>query len=133
MSPRTRSAVLLTATLAIGVALGVFLGGALQHFRSGRVRGLGDRQGFVHHMERIIGPLDEQQQQLIRPILEATADRNHQIDRASRDELRAALSTMIAELGEHLDDEQRQRLEEFARRPPRRGPPGGPPPPPRPH
>ncbi len=128
MSPKSRSALLLGATLAIGVVLGVFLGGAIQQFRSGMIRGLGDRQGFVHHMERIIEPRDEQQRQAIRPILEATADRNHQIDRGSRDQLRAALYAMIADLGEHLDDGQRQRLEEFARRPPRRGPPGGQPP-----
>ncbi len=129
MSPSARSSLLLGITLAIGVVLGVFLGGALQQFRFGIIQGLGDRQGFVRHLERIIGPRDEQQRQAIRPILEAAAERNHEIDRGSRDQLRAALYAMIAELSEHLDDEQLQRLEGFARRPPPRGPPGGPPPP----
>ena len=131
VSPRTRSSLLLGSTLAIGVVLGVFLGGAVQQFRFGTIQGLGDRRGFVRHMERIIDPRDEQQRQAIRPILEATAERNHDIDRESRQQLRAALYAMIASLSEHLDDDQRRRLEDFARRPPRRGPPGGPPPPPR--
>lgn len=129
MSPGARSSLLLGATLAIGVVLGVFLGGAIQQFRLGMIQGLGDRQGFVHHMERIIDPRDDLQRQAIRPILEATAERNAEIDRGSRDELRATLYAMIAELGDHLDDQQRERLESFARRPPRRGPAGEPPPP----
>ena len=122
MSPSTRSSLLLGITLAIGVVLGVFLGGALQQFRFGMIQGLGDRQGFVRHLERIIGPRDEQQRQAIHPILEATAERNQQIDRGSRDELRAALYAMIAELSEHLDGAPRQRLESFARRPPSAAP-----------
>ena len=81
--------------------------------------------------ERIIGPRDEQQRQAIHPILEATAERNQQIDRGSRDELRAALYAMIAELSEHLDGAPRQRLESFARPSAVRRPdrPAGPPPP----
>lgn len=71
MSPGAGSSLLLGATLAIGVVLGVFLGGAIQQFRFGTIQGLGDRQSFVHHMERIIDPRDEQQRQAIRPILEA--------------------------------------------------------------
>ena len=121
MTPRTRSYLLLGITLMVGVVLGALLVGAVGQFRAGRVEGMRGRDGFVRDIQRMIGPRDEAQRAKLRPIIEATAERNGQIMDAFNDQMRAALAELVAELEPHLDAEQMARLRRFADRPP---PPG---------
>ena len=141
MRGETKSALILAATLALGVALGAVGSGALARGRTERMRELGRPDGFAAHMEEIIRPRDEAQRAALRPALDATARRNGEIIRAAHVQLRAELDSMRARVAPLLDDAQRARLDDFARlppdpfRPPPRGgrppgerPPGGPPP-----
>ncbi len=123
MTPRTRSYLLLGATLVIGIVLGALLVGALGQFRAGRIEGMRDRDGFVRDIQRMIQPRDDAQRATLRPIIEATATRNRQVMDDFNDQMRAALAELVAELEPHLDEEQMARLQRFADRPP---PPGGP-------
>lgn len=122
MTSRTRSYLLLGVTLLVGVVLGALLVGALGQFRAGRVEGMRGQDGFVRDIQRMIGPRDEAQRAELRPIIEATAERNGQIMNDFNDQMRAALAELMVELEPHLDDEQMARLRRFAHRPP---PPGG--------
>ncbi|HEX8695722.1 MAG TPA: hypothetical protein VF746_25125 [Longimicrobium sp.] len=131
MRIETRSALILLATLALGVLLGAVGGGALASRRAEKIRELRRPPGFVAHLEEVIRPRDEAQRRAIRPHLEATARRNHEIVQGAHGRLRAELDSLRARLAPLLDEAQRERLAEFGRPPERGGgpPPGGLPPP----
>lgn len=140
MKPEARSAVILTATFAVGAVLGMVGQGLLMRERTRRVEDLRRPQGFAAELEHVIEPRDDQRQ-AVRAVLEATGQRNDVIIRAAHESLKAELDSMRTRLDPLLDAGQRERLDRMGRlpdpfRPPRGGPPpeGGPPregPPPR--
>jgi hypothetical protein len=133
MKIETRTAVILLTTLLLGVLLGALAGGAVASVRRERIEGMRRPGGFVEHVEEVIRPRDQAQRAAIRPVIQATAERNQRIIRGANLRLRAELDSMRARLAPHLDAGQRMRLDGFARRPPPFGPPpprGGRPPPP---
>lgn len=151
----TRSAaLLLAATLALGVLLGVLGAGALRpRFERGGPPPMGPmnpgRRGrpgaFAERMEEVIAPRDSAQRAAIRPVIERTAARNRMLIEQLNRTLRGSVDSMRAELAASLSEDQRQRLERAVERlpavrgpggpgprgPPGDGPPrgGGPPPP----
>lgn len=133
MSARARAALALAATLLLGMLLGVLLGGFVQQLREGVLAGARGRGGFVDHMMQIIEPHDEAQEAQLRPLLRGVEDRNEEIARRAGDDMRAALDQLLIDLEPLLDDEQMERMRDFARRPDggpggRPGGPGRPPP-----
>jgi hypothetical protein len=147
MSANIKSLILLAATLVVGFSLGLFADATLVRERRDRLRDIQRPPGFVEHMERVIEPHSDAQRDSIHIVLQAQADRNDRIMRASRDQLRAQLDSLRAKLAPMLDAEQRDRLaKEVEHGPPfgrggrpfgrggpppfggRRGGPGGPPP-----
>jgi hypothetical protein len=153
MTAATRSALLLAATLALGLVLGALGMGALQRERRAQLGGLGRPPGFARHVEETIRPRDAAQEARVRPVIARAVDRNQRIIREANAQLRASVDSLRTEMDSLLDDSQRQRLAEMTRglppfgpgrggrpgpggRPGRRGPPpferpvdGGPPPP----
>ena len=127
MKAETKSLVILVATLVLGVLLGAVGNGAMARERRARVEEMKRPGGFVGHMEEIIRPRDSVQRAAIEPVLRATSERNRQIIHAANEQLRAALDSMRARLAPELDDEQRKRLDDFARTAPPLRPGGGPP------
>ena len=135
MSANFKSVVLLAATLVVGFALGLFVDATLVRGRRAQLRDLQRPPGFVAHMESVIQPHSDAQRDSIRPILARQAQRNDQIMRTTRDQLRGELDSMRTSLAPMLDASQRDRLAREIERGPApfgRGGPGygrrGPPP-----
>ncbi len=126
LSPSIRSSLILAATLAAGVLLGVVGSGRLAQRQRDQMRALRRPPGFVAHIERVIAPRDAGQRDAIRPLLEAAARRNEAIARAANEQLRTAADSLRGQLAPLLDAEQQERLtRELAGGPRRFGPDGG--------
>lgn len=129
MKTEARGLLLLLGTLALGVVLGAAGNGTIQRERRHQVEQIRRPGGFEEHMLRVIRPRDDAQRDAILPAIQATDRRNQQIVRSAREQMRAALDSMRAQLAPRLDAEQRARLDDFARMappPPIGGRPGGP-------
>jgi hypothetical protein len=132
----TRSAaLLLAATLVIGMVLGVLGAGALRprFERAGPpwmgapnpgVRGRPG--GFTEHMEEVIAPRDSAQRVVVRGVIDRTAARNRSLIEQLNRTLRASVDSMRGELAPLLSEDQRQRLERAVVRLPAVRGPGGP-------
>ncbi len=137
MKARTKSALLLLATLTVGVLIGALGASALLNQRLDQLRALRERGGFTERMEEIIQPKDEAQRAAIHAVLERTHERYMLSRRQFFAELAAGRDSLQAELAPLLTPEQQARLDEwFARDQLRRGrgrsdrrPPSGRPPP----
>lgn len=125
MRIETKSAVILLATLLLGILIGGLAAGAIAQRRASRVAELRER-GFAMQLERIIEPRDDAQREAIQAVLSAAAERNRETMESAREEIRGSLEEMREALEPLLDEDQRERLEAAAKRF-RRGPPGRPP------
>jgi hypothetical protein len=131
MSPNIKSLILLAATLVVGFSLGLFADATLVRARRESQREITRPPGFVAHMESVIQPHSDAQRDSIHVVLQAQADRNDKIMRASREELRTELDSMRLKLAPMLDAGQRDRLAHEVERGPgpfgrgRSGPPFG--------
>lgn len=128
MTSSTKSLLILVGMLVLGAALGVAATAALRPGPPGPPPSGEGSGGFVGHMERTIRPRDEAQRAVIRPLLEATDQRNRDVLNASRRAMRDNLDSMMISLSPVLELPQRERLAELIRtlgdrRPPRDGPP----------
>ncbi|MEO7179881.1 MAG: hypothetical protein ABI141_03525 [Gemmatimonadaceae bacterium] len=149
MNVSRSAALLLLATLAIGILLGALGAGALRPRLERRppfagppgspgMRGQGrpgGRFGFAEHMVEVIAPRDSAQSAAVRVIIERTAAHNRALIEQLNGSLRASVDSMRSELAPILDAGQRDRLERATNQlppvrgpgaPGRRGGPGGP-------
>lgn len=125
MSNSVRAWLLLVVTLCLGIAIGVLGAGAMQGRRALRVSDMRRPGGFIENVQEVIQPVSDSQWNLIRPIVEATAQENASRRRMHDSTMRSSLESLKAQLAPLLNDAQRDRLARFA--PPRRdGPPDGP-------
>ena len=144
MNVTRRAALLLIATLAIGIILGALGAGAVRpRFEGGppRMGPPGPRDGgrpggFAEHMLEVIAPRDSAQATAVRVVVERAAVRNRGLIEHLNGSLRASVDSMRGELAPLLAADQRDRLEHATNQlPPVRGPgapgprgrPGGPP------
>ena len=135
MTLRTKSALVLLATLLIGMVLGSLLHGFVQRQRFRDALSLARPPQLIADIERVIGVEDDARRRAVRSLLEESSGRL----RAERLEhalfLRTTLDSHEAALAPLLDEDQRARLRNHLaghRRVMRRGPPGEGPPPRRP-
>ena len=139
MNVATKSAILLAATLAFGVVLGLVGAGALERARNGPPGGGPRPAGFANHMEEVIQPKDSTQAAQIRAIIARAAERNRTLISNANAALRQSVDSMQAELMPLLDEAQGDRLDRATHALPpiglpgrggrggRGGPPPGPP------
>ncbi len=129
MSPRTKSTLLLLATLVIGLVLGALLNGYFVRQRLDRIGHFATPLGFGERIERAIEPTSEEQREAIRAVLDDAAPKAVAIMRESRSRMAALNDSVKAELGNVLSEDQMKRLDERMRLRRRRGPfrPGLPP------
>jgi hypothetical protein len=124
MTTGAKSLVLLSFTLIVGFALGLFADATLVRGRRDRINRMGRPPGMVEHLERVIQPRDSTQASAIRPILQHAVDNNEQVIRQTNDRLRANMDSLRLTLEPSLDAAQKTRLEDELKRLPTMGPGG---------
>ena len=147
MTARSKSILLLLATLLIGMVLGALINARLAEQRLERIAFLRTSRGFVRFWEEAVEPQDERQREAIEAVLEQAGRRLAEHMQTSRGEMQNIIDSTKTELDALLTPEQRERLERRMRRrgqnrfedrrperfeerrgpPGRGGPPGGPP------
>lgn len=131
MNMSRTAALLLLATLVVGIALGALGAGALRpRLERGPPPpppGAGPRGGgFAEHMMSVIQPTDSAQAAGVRAVVERTAARNRSIIQELNGSLKATVDSMRAELAPMLTADQRDRLDRAVREMPAVRGPGGP-------
>lgn len=110
MNPNLKSLVLLSGTLIVGFALGLFADATLVRARRGRLGELRRPPGFVAHLESVIQPHSDEQRDSIATVLERAAHQNQQALRETDARLRSVLDSMRVAIDPMLDAAQRDRL-----------------------
>ncbi|NBC00122.1 MAG: hypothetical protein GVY15_04600 [Bacteroidetes bacterium] len=131
-SPRTKSVLLLVATLLLGVVLGVVLNAWLVDQRLERMEALQSAGHAQRMLTRAIGPTSDAQAEQVAEVLGAWLPRVAEQRRAHRRAVRALIDSLRADLRPLLSEDQQRRLSRRlqARRSARQ-PPARPSPPPR--
>jgi hypothetical protein len=133
MTARTKSTLILFATLALGMVLGSLITGAAVNRRLERLAETRTARGMIFFFERAIQPESDAQREAIRTVLEDAAPAFTEVMRESRERMARLTDSLRAELEPLLTDAQKARLDEGMRMR-RGGPPFGPgadrPPPP---
>ena len=131
MSPFGSAALILLATLALGIVIGALGSASLNSIRSQKLQDARSPGGFANHLGGVIEPNGDLPD-TVRAILEATEVLNQAIAFEANEGLRTTLEEMQSQLEPLLTPEQLQRLNNFVRRPGMRPPgsggpgPGGP-------
>lgn len=116
MNPRLRSALLLLATLFIGMVLGALIRSSVSDHRMRRGTMRTD-DGFIASYERTIQPRDDKQAAEIRVVLSETAPEVITLIQTNQAAVREHIDAMRERLEPLLDEEQKARLEKrFNRR-----------------
>lgn len=116
MKAQTKSALLLLATLAVGLLIGAVATGTIVNNRMDQLKALRERGGFAARIEAVIQPQSEAQRQAIHDVLLRSQERFDALRRAYYQNLRAGRDSMRAELDSLLTPDQQARLDAwFAR------------------
>ena len=115
MKTNTKTALVIGATLVIGILIGVLGSGFMVHRFARRLPDMRHSEVFVERMVDLIEPTPEQEEE-IRGILTRHAEQFTEITEDFRAETTVLIDTLRAELDSVLTDEQRARLEERHRR-----------------
>ncbi len=111
-----------TVLAMIGLVLIGFFAGFFTHQRMTMVRvkeiaSIGLKEGFQRHLLSVIDAADdEEQKQVLVPIIQQYAEKIEEIHHASRMERRNTIEAMHEELKLHLEPEQIEKLEKFKHR-----------------
>ncbi|MFH1568711.1 MAG: hypothetical protein ABIL09_12000 [Gemmatimonadota bacterium] len=130
MNARAKSALVLVATLVIGMVLGALLFGMVQRERFRPAMRLARPDRFMASVEEVIRPRDEAQRHAVREVLERFDEQMKRNREQAAVHMRAELDSLQTSLSPLLDQTQRQHLREHLLRHRefiRRGPPGPPP------
>ncbi|WP_456424618.1 hypothetical protein [Rhodocaloribacter sp.] len=111
MNARTKSALILLVTLAVGILIGSLATSAVINHRIEQLAELRRPTGFSLMLERVIRPQDETQREQIRAILEEAGARMAELRRSHFSELKSIIDSTRARLDPILTPEQKQRLE----------------------
>ena len=120
-SPRTKSVLILIATLVLGALLGAVLTGWWVQNRVDRLRSVRTSDGFVERVVRRVEPVSAAQRDSIAEIAQYRARQLSDLRQSHRRHTRAILDSLRQDLQPVLTEEQAERLE---RQMPRHGRPG---------
>ena len=116
MKARTKSALLLVATLVVGLLVGAVTTGSIVNNRLDELKAMRSRGGFTGMLERVIEPTDEAQRAQIRAVLEGSEARFSEALRECRGFHSAARDSMRADLDSVLTPAQQNRLDQWLSR-----------------
>ena len=130
MTASTKSAILLLATLIVGVLIGFLASSVLVNQRLAKITEMRERGGLNRVMLGVIQPVDEAQAEQIRAILEPAVEEFIQMSRETAQRRRAVMDSVKKDLEAVLTPEQQERLDMWTSRGmlppgfdrPRRGP-----------
>jgi len=117
MKPRTKPALILLATLLVGILIGSLSTSAVINSRLEQITSLRTRGGFSDVLEAVIQPTDAEQKAQIRAVVERTGARMGDLYREGRKMRDAIGDSMRAELKPLLTPAQNQRLDAWFERP----------------
>ena len=127
---KTRSILILSATLVIGIAIGMLISVQIQNAQMKRFRSFGSREGFKKVTFHIIEPTSEQARE-IEPVIDDFTRKNDSLRKVYKRDFIALMKEYKDELYPLLTSEQIKRLEDFTHPSKnnrgRRGDRGGPP------
>jgi len=120
LNARAKSAILILASVGVGIILGMLLQARLAEQRLERLALLRSERGLVRALERVIEPVDEEQNQAIQEVLAWSAQNMADQIRQNREASITLLDSTMQALREILTDEQieqlDQRMEQWADR-----------------
>jgi len=112
MQTRTKSALLLTAVLLLGIAIGILVGGVLHNRRMERLAHLRTGPGITQLVEHVVRPESEEQRERIRAIMRDAGPRFAELFQRTQEDMRALSDSVMSELEEVLTPEQMEALRE---------------------
>jgi len=116
MKARTKSALLLIATLVVGLLVGAVTTGSIVNLRRDELKAMRSPGGLTGMLERVIEPTDEAQRAQIRAVLEGSEARFSEALRECRGFHSAARDSMRADLDSVLTPAQQNRLDQWLSR-----------------
>ena len=127
---KTRSILILSATLVIGIAIGMLISVQIQNAQMKKFRSFGSREGFKKLTFHIIEPTSEQTRK-IEPVIDEFTRKNDSLRKVYKSDFKTLMKEYKDELYPLLTSEQIKRLEDFTHPSKynrgRRGKRGGPP------
>lgn len=115
MNTRIKSGILLLTTLMIGFVIGYLTSTQIKGSRIRELRTFGSAEGFKFMMEHML-ELDDEQKEVIEPIVNQYAKENFELMKNFRGEFILLMKDFRSELKPHLTNVQIRRLEEFGER-----------------
>ncbi|MDQ8181271.1 hypothetical protein [Pelagicoccus sp. SDUM812005] len=112
MKPRSRSLLILSTTLLVGMLLGALVHARFFEKRVKRMHRLSTPEGFVESYVRTIEPSSPEQEQAVREVVAVVAGEVVESIRANREENGRRMDAMVEQLEPLLDEVQKQRLQE---------------------
>jgi hypothetical protein len=111
MSTRSQTTLIVVATLAIGILIGLFLAGPVLHRQLRPPFPARHPDGFAFAVEMLIDP-EPDQVDAVRRILSDHSDRFSDISSEYRSEISVVMDSLMRDLDPILTDEQKARLDE---------------------
>ena len=111
MKIHTQSALIILATLILGILLGTVISTVFVHQRFQKVRSNLERGRFSEFMvDEVIQPIDEAQRELLLNIVEETSQKNEELILNFRTEMDAIMDSLYVKMKPLLTEEQYNRL-----------------------
>ena len=111
MSTRSQTTLIVVATLAIGILIGLFLAGPVLHRQLRPHFPARYPDGFAFAVEMLIDP-EPDQVDAVSKILSEHSDRFSDVSSEYRSEISAVMDSLMKDLDPILTDEQKARLDE---------------------
>lgn len=112
MTTRTKTTLIIIGTLLLGMLLGALLTGAVVRHRLGQLNDLRTPRGFSRVLEETIQPANAAQREELQAALQQGGRRLVRLRRQHRQETRALVDSLRAEIEPLLTPEQQKRLDE---------------------
>ncbi|MCB0717346.1 MAG: hypothetical protein KDD65_02800 [Bacteroidetes bacterium] len=110
MNARAKSAIILLATLVVGIVLGALVASRVINHRLDELRRMRSRGGFSQALENVVQPSSDLQREQIHVILGRSHTRMDSINAEWRSRIRASSDSLRSELEDVLDAEQYERM-----------------------
>ena len=113
MSTRTKSILLLSGVLLLGMLLGALASGTLSNRRLARIAELRTSRGMAFVLEEVVRPETEEQRRAFREAVEEMAPAYADVFERTGTELRALNDSVLAQVRPLLTEEQTERLQHY--------------------